>query len=73
MAEQNNQVARELYQLDVKDPNPSSLNVRKLRGRSVNEELNTSSIRQLPPGPTNVHGAIHNSKVNGICPQPPIY
>ena len=48
MAEQNNQVARELKQLDVKEPDPSSLNVRELRGWSVNKELHTLSIRQPP-------------------------
>ena len=33
MVEQNNQVARELIWLDAKKPDPSSLNVRQLRGR----------------------------------------
>ena len=48
MAEQNNQVARELKWLDTKEPYPSSLNVRKLRGRSANGELQIPSIRQPP-------------------------
>ena len=39
MAEQNNQVARELKWLDAKEPDPSLLNVRELRGRSVIEEF----------------------------------
>ena len=72
MAEQNNQVARQLKWLDVKEPDPSSLNVRELRGRSVNEDLHTPSIRQPPPGPIHVHGAIQNSTVHGICLPPPI-
>ena len=70
MAKQNNQVARELKQLDTKEPDPSSLNVMELRGRSVNEELHMPSIRQPPPGPIYVHGAIQNSKVNGMCLPP---
>ena len=41
MAEQNNQIARELKWLDAKEPDPSSLNVKELRGRSVSEELHT--------------------------------
>ena len=48
MGEQNNQVARELKQLNAKEPDPSSLNVRELRGRSVIEKLHTPSIRQPP-------------------------
>ena len=67
MAEQNNQVARELKQLDTKELDPTSLNVWELRGRSVNEELCMSSIRQPPPGSICVHGAIQNSKVNDMC------
>ena len=45
MAEQNNQVARILKWLDTKEPDPSSLNVKELRGRSVNEEFHMPSIR----------------------------
>ena len=45
MAEQSNQVARELKQLDTKELDPSSLSVRKLR---VNGELHMPSIRQPP-------------------------
>ena len=43
MADQKNskQVVRELKQLGMKEPDPSSLNVRELRGRNVNEELHT--------------------------------
>ena len=72
MTEQNNKVARELKWLNVKEPDPSSLIVRKLRGRSVSEELHMPSIRQPPPGPICVHGAVQNSKINGICLPPPI-
>ena len=43
----------------------------ELRGRSVNEELHMPSIRQPPPGPICVHGAIQNSKLNGMCLPPP--
>ena len=63
MAEQNNQVARELKELDAKEPNPSSLNLRELRGRSVNEELHTPSIRQPSLVPIHVHGAVQISKL----------
>ena len=56
----------------MKEPDPSSFNVRKLRGRSVIEELHTPSIREPPLGPIHVHGAIQNSNVNGICLPPPI-
>ena len=45
-----NQVVRELKWLDAKEPDPSSLNVRELKGRNVNEELHTPSVRQQPPG-----------------------
>ena len=72
MGEQNNQVARELKWLDAKEPNPSSLNVRKLRRRSVNEEFHMPSIRQPPQGPKHVHSTVQNSNVNGICLPPPI-
>ena len=43
MADQknSNQIVRELKWLDAKEPDPSSLNVKKLRGRNVNEELHT--------------------------------
>ena len=37
----SNQVVRELKWLDVKEPDPSSSNIRELRGRNVNEELHT--------------------------------
>ena len=46
MAEQNSQIARELKQLDTKELDPTSLNVRELRGRSVSEVLQMPSIRQ---------------------------
>ena len=70
MAEQNNQVARELKLLDLKEPNPSSLNVRELRGRRVSEELQTCFIGQPTPGLVSVHGAVQNSKIYGICLPP---
>ena len=38
MAEQTIQVNRELKWLDAKETDPSLLNDRELRGRSVNEE-----------------------------------
>ena len=66
MVEQNNQVARELKQLDAKELNPTSLNVKELGGRSVNEELHMPSITQLSPGQICVHGAIQNSTLNGM-------
>ena len=72
MAEQNNKVARELKWFDAKEPDPSSLNVRKLRSRRVNEELHTPSIRQPTPGTIGMHGAVQNSKIYGICLLPPI-
>ena len=40
----SNQVVRELKQLDAKEPDPSKINVWKLRGRNVNDELHTPSI-----------------------------
>ena len=52
MSEQNKQEARELKWLDTKEHDPSSLIVRKQRGRSVNEELHTASIRQTPQAKT---------------------
>ena len=60
MAEQNNQVAREVKQLDTQEADPSLLNARELRGRSVNEELHTPSIRQPPPGLKCVHSKFKN-------------
>ena len=72
MVEQNNQVARKLKWLDAKKPYPSSLNVRELRSRSVNEALNTLSIRQPPLGPIYMHSAVQNLKNNGICLPSPI-
>ena len=62
MADQknSNQVVSELKKLDVKEPDPSSLNVRELRGRNVNEKSHTPSIRQPPPGQICVHGRVQN-------------
>ena len=60
MAEQNSDEARELKWLDMKEPDPSSLNVRELRGRSVNEELHMLSIRQPPSGTIHCYGAVQN-------------
>ena len=57
-----NQVVKELKQLDAEEPDPSSLNVRELRGRNVNEELHASSIRQPPPGLICVHSTVQNLK-----------
>ena len=42
----------------MKEPDPSSFSVRKLRGRNVNEELQTPSIRQLPPGQIHIHSTV---------------
>ena len=73
MVEQNNQVARELKQLDTKEPDPPSLNVRELRGRSVNEELHMPSIRQPPQSQYMCMMQFKiKKKVNGICLPPPI-
>ena len=63
MAGQNNHAARELKQSDAKEPDPPSLNIRVLIGRSVNGELHMPSIRQPPPGPMHVYGAVQNSKI----------
>ena len=50
MADQknSNQLVRELKWLDVKEPDPSIMNVWELRGRNVNDKLQPPSIR-LPP------------------------
>ena len=56
----------------MKEYDPSSLNVRELRGRSVNEELHTCSIKQPPPHPIHLHSVVQNSKINGMCLPPPI-
>ena len=72
MVKQNNQVGRELKWLDMKELDPSSLKVRELRGRSINEELQTPSIRQPPQVMICVYGAVQNSNINGICHPPPI-
>ena len=42
----------------MKEPNPSILNIKELRGRNVNEELHASSIRPLPPGPVCVQSTV---------------
>ena len=62
MAEQKNanQVIRELKWFDVKDPDPSSLNVSELRDRNVSEELHTTFIRQPTQGLIHVHSTIQN-------------
>ena len=56
----SNQVVRELKWLDVKEPDPSLLNTRELRGRNVSEEFHAHSMRQLPPSPIHVQSAIQN-------------
>ena len=54
--------------VDMKEPDPSLLNIRELRDRSVNEELHTSSSRQPSPGPIHVHCTVQNlKKYIGIC------
>ena len=47
MADQKNskQVVRELKWLNANKPDPSSINGRELRGRNVNEELHTPTMR----------------------------
>ena len=69
MVEQNNQVAREFKWLDAKELHPSSLNVRELRGRGVNEELHMPSIRQAQ---YMCMVQFKIKKINGICFPPPI-
>ena len=53
MADQKNlnHVVRELKSLNVKEPDPSSLNVRKLRGRNVNEEFKLLLHKTVTPRP----------------------
>ena len=60
MADQkdSNQLARELKQLGVKEPDPSNLNKWELRGRNVYEELKTPSMRSPSPGLINVHSIV---------------
>ena len=60
MTDQKNssQVVRELKWLDAKEPDPSIINVWELRGRNVNEELHTPSIRQLPSDSINVQSTV---------------
>ena len=62
MADQknSNQVARELKWLDAKEPDPSLLNVRELRGRNVSEELHTPCIRHSSSGQIHVHSTVQN-------------
>ena len=72
MAEQNNHVARELKWLNVKEPDPSSLNVKELRDRSVNEKLHMSCIRQPPQAQYMCMVQFKIKKINGICLTPPI-
>ena len=50
MVKQMKQLPRELKQLDIKEFDPSLLYIRKLRGRSVNEESGTPPIKQISPG-----------------------
>ena len=53
----SNQVVK-LKWLDAKEPDPSLINVQELRGRNVKEELHTSSISPLPPGPIGVQSTL---------------
>ena len=55
---------------DAKEPDPSPLNVRELRGRNVNEELHNLSIRQSPPGPICVQSTVKNIEKNIYLPLP---
>ena len=48
MAQQTIQVNRELKQLDAKETDPSLLNVKELRGRSVNEESHIPPLDSHP-------------------------
>ena len=63
MVEQNNKVARELKWFNMKEPDPTSLNVRELRGMSVIEELHTYPPLNIHPQcPICVHSAVQNLK-----------
>ena len=66
----SNQVVRELKWLDVKEPDPYLLNVRELRGRNVNTELHTPSIRQSAPGPIHAQSTVQNLEKNIWLPLP---
>ena len=74
MADQknSNQVVRELKLLDAKEPDPSLLNIRVLRGRNVNEELYTPSKSQPPQLPICVHSTVQNLEKKNICLPLPI-
>ena len=48
MAEQNNQVTRELKWLEAKEIDPTSSNVRELRDRSVSEALHMPQLDSYP-------------------------
>ena len=59
-----NQVVRELKELDVKEPDPSSLNVKELRGSNVNEEFHIPSIRQPLAGTICVQSTVKKFRKN---------
>ena len=67
----SNQVVRELKWLDVRESDPSIINIRDLRGRNVSEKLHTLSIRQLPPGSIHVQSTVQTfDKKNLSLPSP---
>ena len=66
----SNQVVREFKWLDAKEPVHSIINVWALRGRNVNEELHTPSIRQLCPGPIHVQSRVQTLDMKNLTYHP---
>ena len=56
----------------MKEPDPSIINVWELRGRNVNEELHSPSIRPLSPGPVCVQNTVQTLDNKNISLLPPI-
>ena len=56
----------------MKEPDPSIIFMQELRGRNVNEELHTPSIKQLPPGPIHVQGTVQTLDNRNLNLPPPI-
>ena len=63
-----NQLARELKWLDLKQRDPFKINILELRGRNVNEELQTLSMRPPLPGLIHVQNTVQTSENNNLPP-----
>ena len=68
----SNQVVIELKWLDAKEPDPSSLNLKELRGRKMSMRNHISHLEDSHPHAENVYIVQYKVEEKYICLPPPI-